>query len=206
MKISIRNIAKGISQMIEEHAQESDSIASGIVGPSFSCSGPGSGWQKNHDASDYAARALADDYGAIRYIDSADGREATLNDEGEVEWSDESVVEIELPTVEEALEDMATWGIIKREAANYGVDQDEIDALAEQIESASEIIAEIKAAKEQVGDEAYLWLHDSGDCMLWESEEDSEDDNGSRALERWQLTKAQASALIETTTLVDCQA
>ena len=140
MKLSIRNITASISTMIEEYAKESDSVASGVIGPSFSCSGPGSGWQKHHDVNDYAERALSDDYGALSYIDSSDGREATLED-GEVVWSAESVVEIELPTVEQALEDMATWEIIKKEAADYGADQSEIDELAENIEKRREIIA-----------------------------------------------------------------
>ena len=204
-KLSIRNITASISTMIEEYAKESDSVASGVIGPSFSCSGPGSGWQTNHDVTDYAERALSDDYGALSYIDSSDGREATLED-GEVVWSEESVVEIELPTVEQALEDMETWKIIKKEAANYGVDQSEIDELDETITSCQEIIAEITEAKKNAGDHAYLWLHDSGDCILWESEEDSEDDDGSRAVTRWSLSKAQRDALIETTSLVDCNA
>jgi hypothetical protein len=210
MKISIHTLAKlnvsSIADAIEEIAREHDSIASGIIGPSFSTSGPGPGWSKQHDCHDYARRALSGDYGAGSYIDSSDGREATLNDEDEIEWSDESVVEIELPTVEQALEDMETWEILRNEAANYGVDQSEIDELTETIDQCQEIIAEIKSAKDGAGEDAYLWLHDSGDCILWESEEDSENDNGSRAIERWSLSKAQRDALIETTTLVDCNA
>jgi hypothetical protein len=62
----------------------------------------------------------------------------------------------------------------------------------------SETVAEILAAKESAGDDAYLWLHSSGDCILWPSEDASQDDNGAKALQRWQLTKAQTDELIAT--------
>lgn len=139
MKISTHTLSKltvnSIAEAIEEIAREHDSIASGIIGPSFSTSGPGSGWSKQHDCHDYARRALIGDYGACSYIDSSNGREATLNDDEEIEWSEESVVEIELPSIEEALRNPEEWAIIKRDAASYGVDQDDIDEIAEAIEN-----------------------------------------------------------------------
>jgi hypothetical protein len=106
-----------------------------VIGPSFATSGPGAGWSRHYDVHDYARRALDEYFGALSYIDSSDGREATLSDDGSVVWSEESVVEIELPTVEEALADPDTWDIIRREASDYGVDQDEIDELTEKIEA-----------------------------------------------------------------------
>lgn len=59
-------------------------------------------------------------------------------------------------------------------------------------------IEQILAAKALAGDDAYLWLHDSGDCILWPSEEEAEDDDGHRAIERWQLNPVEIRALIET--------
>jgi hypothetical protein len=80
-----------IAAAIEAACEDHDTLASGIVGPSFSTSGPGAGWSRQHGATDYAARALED--GALGYIDSSDGRLATLDD-GEVVWSDETVVTV----------------------------------------------------------------------------------------------------------------
>ena len=100
MKISIQDILDhgGIPSAIEAIASEHDSIASGVIGPSFATSGPGPGWSQDFGCNDYAARALADDYGACSYIDSADGREATLDEADDVVWSDESVVELIAPS------------------------------------------------------------------------------------------------------------
>lgn len=53
----------------------------------------------------------------------------------------------------------------------------------------------IIAAKAAAGPEAYLWLHDSGDCILWPSEGASQDDDGQHAIARWTLSAAEAAAL-----------
>lgn len=99
----IRIANNSVSQAIEKFCEDSGEIASGAVGPSFSTSGPGSGWSKQHDTGDFAARALADAFGASSYVDSHDGREATLDEEGEVVWSDESVVSLVVPDEADAL-------------------------------------------------------------------------------------------------------
>ncbi len=112
MKITLEQVAENgnsVSSAIEAACNAHDSIASGMIGPSFACSGPGSGWQRNYDVSDYAERALADDYGASSYIDSGDGREATLDEDGELEWSDESVIELVCPTLEQAMENRGAY-------------------------------------------------------------------------------------------------
>lgn len=105
MKIDLQDVKNSgcVKQAILDYCADSDSVASGDIGPTFSCSGPGSGWQKNHNENDYAARALADDYGAAAYVDCDDGREATLDADGDVVWSDDSVVELVVPDEAESL-------------------------------------------------------------------------------------------------------
>lgn len=221
MKITITDVVRhgSISAAIIAKAQDHDSIASGIIGPAFSTSGPGPGWQRNHDVSDYAARALDEDYGAASYIDADDGREATrdgivyyvdrycagsmrdisgpfasiedaravchagdadvsvevepsesvteqlenMSDGhvayaeawsgsedsedyyaiysvgGQIEWSEESVVEIVLPSVEQALGDPAAYRAMCDTAEQYGADMEEWEKLQEKVRTPYEI-------------------------------------------------------------------
>jgi len=57
--------------------------------------------------------------------------------------------------------------------------------------------AQIIERKRNEGPEAYLWVHDSGDVILWETEAESVDDNGWRAVARWRVDRATLDALIE---------
>lgn len=59
-------------------------------------------------------------------------------------------------------------------------------------------ISTILDAKKSAGSDAYLWLHDSGDCILWPTEEASENDDGKNAIGRWTLNKAEVNELIGT--------
>jgi hypothetical protein len=49
-----------------------------------------------------------------------------------------------------------------------------------------EIIEAYRAASKT--EDAYLWIHTSGDAILWQNAEVAENDNGARAIGRWQLT------------------
>ncbi len=61
------------------------------------------------------------------------------------------------------------------------------------------IIEEILSAKYESGENAYLWLHSAtGDCILWPTEDASENEDSADAIGRWQLTATQSNALIET--------
>ena len=56
-------------------------------------------------------------------------------------------------------------------------------------------VDQILAAKASAGDDAFLWLHDSGDCILWPDEKSSENDDGKNAVGRWQLNAAEVAEL-----------
>jgi hypothetical protein len=68
---------------------------------------------------------------------------------------------------------------------------------AEPNENAMTLVDDIQHAKSKAGSEAYLWAHDSGDVILWESEEDSVDSNGWNAVGRWRLDCADLKALMD---------
>jgi hypothetical protein len=91
-----------IEAAIESHCHESDRYATGVVGPSFATSGPGAGWSTQYGPADFARRAIEE--GAEAYIDLDDGRVATLADDGTIEWSEESVIEMVVPSIDEVAE------------------------------------------------------------------------------------------------------
>ncbi len=57
------------------------------------------------------------------------------------------------------------------------------------------VAAEIAIAKKEAGEGAYLWAHDSGDVILWASEYDAENDDGSNAVGRWTVDADTLAAL-----------
>lgn len=60
-------------------------------------------------------------------------------------------------------------------------------------------IEEILSAKVKSGENAYLWLRSAdGDCILWPTQDASENEDSADEIGRWQLTVDEANALIET--------
>jgi len=129
IEISVRTLASinvdSIKEAIEEFAEESDEFASGVVGPSFATSGPGSGWSQQFDVTDYAERALAREFGAVYYVDSDDGTYAELDEDDDVVWSEESCLDIDIPTVEEIVKYPLEAEVIGRDGPKYGADERE---------------------------------------------------------------------------------
>lgn len=96
--------AGSVEAAIHAWCERDRETSSGVIGPEFSTSGPGPGWSKTHDSHDFASRALDGSYGALYYVDAEDGRMAQLDDDGKIEWTEESVVRLECPSVEDALQ------------------------------------------------------------------------------------------------------
>ncbi|MCK9569771.1 hypothetical protein M0R72_12580 [Candidatus Pacearchaeota archaeon] len=113
--------AGSVEAAIAKWCERSDDTSCGVVGSTFATSGPGSGWTRNFDASDYASRALRE--GAMYYVDESDGRmlssesaEADDDDDDEIltdiggghyregEWTNKSVVCVECPDIDDAIE------------------------------------------------------------------------------------------------------
>jgi len=60
----------------------------------------------------------------------------------------------------------------------------------------STLVKEILEAKKDAGKDACLWLHISGDCILWPSEKESYGDDGTNAIARWQVSSEEYKQLI----------
>jgi len=60
-------------------------------------------------------------------------------------------------------------------------------------------IEEILSAKVKSGENAYLWLQSAeGDCILWPTQDASENEDSADEIGRWQLTVDETNELIET--------
>ena len=60
-------------------------------------------------------------------------------------------------------------------------------------------IDEILDAKMNSGENAYLWLHAAeGDCILWPTQDASENEDSADEIGRWQLAVDETKELIET--------
>lgn len=59
-------------------------------------------------------------------------------------------------------------------------------------------IEEICLAKEGAGENAYLWLQSAeGECILWPTQDASENEDSADEIGRWQLTAEERNELIE---------
>jgi hypothetical protein len=60
-------------------------------------------------------------------------------------------------------------------------------------------IEEILSAKAKSGENAYLWLQSAaGDCILWPTQDASENEDSADEIGRWQLAVDETNELIET--------
>lgn len=60
-------------------------------------------------------------------------------------------------------------------------------------------IDEILSAKTNSGENAYLWLQSAeGDCILWPTQDASENEDSADEIGRWQLAVDETNELIET--------
>ena len=62
---------------------------------------------------------------------------------------------------------------------------------------ANQVTDEILEAKAVADPGAYLWVHTSGDVILWPDEASSVNDDGAHAIGRWQVDDAEIAVLID---------
>lgn len=117
-----------IRSALAEKCEESDSVACGTIGMEFATSGPGPGWSTTFGVSDFAARALAEEYGATHYLDLDDGKVATMDEDGDVVWSDESCVEIVVPDEDDVLAHPEVVGDMARAAIEEHAAESDVEA------------------------------------------------------------------------------
>ena len=146
--------AGGVEQALHEYCRESDQIGSRVVGPTYSTSGPGSGWAYQHTADDFARRAMS--AGALYYLEASDGRIAyapTWEDDmyqgQDIEWTDGSMVRLECPDIEDAMQhptlvaEMVRWVIAAHGRLS---DRQEWTLLVRRIRAADDALADIREA------------------------------------------------------------
>lgn len=128
--------AGSVNEALQKWCGKSDHTSCGVVGPSFSTSGPGSGWSVQHDEDDFALRAMVE--GAVYYLDTTTGRliEAESAEDAEWgedgvhrdmggglfrvgDWSAESAVEIVCPDADDAIESPAALAEMARSVIDY---------------------------------------------------------------------------------------
>ncbi len=163
IKIDIDDVRKHRTVEAAIHAQcgEDSDHAAGVVGSSFSTSGPGPGWSRTHDECDFARRALSE--GAQGYIDATDGRVATLEEADEdddtqdcitdgsgdptlyhIVWSEGSEIELVCPSEADALDNPAA---LAEMAKNL-----EVHAKKSDIKAWKKLIASIRETSEALDD------------------------------------------------------
>ena len=139
ISISIHDVhsaGNNLRRAILDLAEISD-WASGEIGDNFDNPGVG----------EFAARALADDFGADYYVDCEDGRAATLDEDGDVVWTEDSVVELLCPDVTEAIEYPEALRVMAEESAHDAeTDCSAWRALAQSIRLAAEALENVAEA------------------------------------------------------------
>lgn len=95
----VADAGNDVEKAIIDACTEGDYYASGNDGPTFHGSGPGAGWSRECNSTDFAQYALSN--GAEYYLDASDGRSAWLNNKGEVVWGHRCHVDFDTITDED---------------------------------------------------------------------------------------------------------
>lgn len=160
LSIDIGDVANHgtVEAAIAAWCEESDTTSTGVIGSSFSTSGPGPGWSMNHGVNDYAQRAM--EGGAKYYIDAEDGRmktaewisedDATEDDDRDMnacafrvgEWSDESVIELVCPDIGDVLENKEAFAEMVKSLRRHHAESN--------VAAWKKLVAEIRELAEEV--------------------------------------------------------
>lgn len=91
------------------------------------------------------------------------------------------------------------WRVDPREH-NAGADEAGFPTRDQAVEAWREshtILQAIIDQKHEAGEDAYLWMHCSGDVILWPNEQSSENDDGAHAIARWTVGAETVEDLID---------